>query len=144
MSNSVYDFFFKRLDAMQPLSKGLDAYAARQKTYAANIANSETPGYGAKRVEFEGELRKAISTRRMQLSRTQQEHIPVAGGRDRMERLQPEVVTSRAEMINGVNNVDIEREMSGMATNQIQFATASKVLAIRYRMLRSSIIGRSM
>jgi len=142
MSNTTYDFFFRRLDAMQPLRKGLDTYATRQKVFAANIANSETPGYRSRKVEFESELRKAIEVKRMRLTRTDREHIPVAGGRNRMDRVQPEVKTSNAEMLNGINNVDIETEMSGMATNQIQFATASKVLGMRYRMLKSSILGR--
>jgi flagellar basal-body rod protein FlgB len=142
MSNSTHDFLFRRMDAMQPLTKGLDAYATRQKVFAANIANSETPGYNARKVEFEGELRKAIEVRRMSLSRTDAGHIPVAGGRKRIDRLQVEVVKRDSDMINGVNNVDIEREMSGMATNQIQFATASKLLSHRYRLLKSSVVGR--
>ncbi len=144
MSNNTYNFLFKRLDAMQPLVKGLDAYAARQKAIASNIANSETPGYRARRVEFENELRTVVDRHRRMLSRSSGTHIPVAGGQRRMDKLQPHVVENEnRELINGVNNVDIDAEMAGMATNQIQFSTAAKVLSMRYKILRSSILGRS-
>lgn len=141
--NRTYNFLFRRLDAMIPLRKGLDAYATRQKVMAANIANSETPGYKASKVEFEEELKKAMESRRKRMMRTDTGHIPVAGGTRRLDRVQPQVVDSETpRLFNGVNNVDIDREMSRMATNQIQYGTASKLLSMRFRLLKASILGR--
>ena len=43
------------------LSSALDGLAARQKAVANNIANVNTPGYQAQRVEFEAALAKSVS-----------------------------------------------------------------------------------
>jgi flagellar basal-body rod protein FlgB len=140
--NRVNDFLWRRMDANIPLKKGLDAFALRQKTLASNVANAETPGYAARRVEFENELQKILDRQSSGVARTHREHIPVRAGLRRMERLQPEVVKNDTlPFINGVNNVDIDMEMAEMATNQIHFATASKVMGIRFKMLTSAIQG---
>ncbi len=44
------------------LRSGLDGLAARQRATADNIANINTPGYLASRVDFEGALRDAVTT----------------------------------------------------------------------------------
>jgi flagellar basal-body rod protein FlgB len=43
------------------LERALDGVAERQRTTAANIANSATPGYRAQRVSFEDSLASAMS-----------------------------------------------------------------------------------
>jgi flagellar basal-body rod protein FlgB len=141
--NTVYEFIFRRMDGMIPLRKGLDAYSLRQKTIAANIANGDTPGYKARQVEFEEELKQALSKRSGGLRRTSTDHIPVRGGLRAMDSLQPEVVQSRNDnTTNGINNVDVEKEMATMATNQIQYAAAAKVMGTRFQMLKGAILGR--
>jgi flagellar basal-body rod protein FlgB len=42
------------------LISALDGLALRQRSIAENIANVNTPGYQAKRVQFEDELRSAV------------------------------------------------------------------------------------
>ena len=44
------------------LRSALDGLAARQRATADNIANINTPGYLASRVDFEDELRSAVSS----------------------------------------------------------------------------------
>lgn len=141
--STLHDFMYRRLDAMIPLRKGLDAFALRQKVIASNIANSETPNYKAKRVSFESELAKVLNRQSRGLYRTDRSHIPVHGGLRAMERLKPEVIDDNTPPnYSGVNNVDIDREMARMATNQIHFAASSKVMAVRYRMMMTAIRGR--
>lgn len=143
ISNKTRSFFFRRMDGMIALRKGLDAMSMRQKALASNVANSETPGYVAKRVAFEGELAKAFDKRIKGIVRTSEEHIPVRGGLKALDRVQPEVVNDPTPMnYNGVNNVDIEKEMATMATNQIHYQAASKIMGVRFKMLRSAIMGR--
>lgn len=142
--NNVHDFFFRRMDAMIELRKGLDAYALRQKVQSANIANTETPGYQSRKVDFEEALTSAIDRKGSAMMRTNSNHVPLHGGLRNLERVTPEVRLSDAPNLNGINNVDIDMEMSEMATNQIMFSMASKLLANRYRMLKSAILGRSM
>lgn|SRR5690349_15089693 len=43
------------------LSSALDGLALRQRAIADNIANINTPGYQAQRVQFEDELRAAVA-----------------------------------------------------------------------------------
>ncbi|MFS0854171.1 flagellar basal body rod protein FlgB [Microbacterium sp. 179-I 3D4 NHS] len=43
------------------LISALDGLALRQRSIAENIANVNTPGYQAKRVQFEDELRSAVT-----------------------------------------------------------------------------------
>jgi len=44
------------------LQKSLDLRAQKQEVIAGNIANAETPGYSARKFDFEDSLRKAINT----------------------------------------------------------------------------------
>lgn len=143
-ANKVHNYIFNRMDAMIELRKGLDAYALRQKVQAANIANSETPGYQSRKVGFEEALTRAIDRKGSSMIRTNPDHVPLHGGLRNLERVTPEVRVSDAPNLNGINNVDIDTEMADMATNQIMFSMASKLLATRYRMIKSAIIGRSM
>ena len=142
--NGLYNFVFNRMDGLVELRKGLDAYSLRQKAQAANIANSETPNYVARKVVFEEQLAKALNRRGGGLTRTNPEHIPVQEGLSDLQRVEPHVVLSDGPKINGINNVDIDREIADMATNQMQYAMASKALSIRYKMLKSAIMGRSL
>ncbi|HEB84457.1 MAG TPA: flagellar basal body rod protein FlgB [Bacteroidetes bacterium] len=143
--NKVYEFLFRRPDGMISLKKGLDAYALRQKAFAANIANAETPNYVAKKVEFEDELRKALDQSSRGMVRTHPDHIPVRAGLRRLEAVTPRISNADTpRFYNGVNNVDIDVEMARMATNQIHFTAAAKVLGQRYRMIKSAILGRAL
>ena len=47
---------------MAVLQKSLDLRAQKQQVIAGNIANAETPGYAARKMTFEDDLRKAIDT----------------------------------------------------------------------------------
>jgi flagellar basal-body rod protein FlgB len=44
------------------LSSALDGLALRQRAIADNIANINTPGYHAQRVQFEDDLRAAVAS----------------------------------------------------------------------------------
>ncbi|MCK5913679.1 MAG: flagellar basal body rod protein FlgB, partial [Desulfuromusa sp.] len=56
------------------LQKSLDLRAQKQQVIAGNIANAETPGYSARKLDFEGSLRKAISTPEMAGRKTNAKH----------------------------------------------------------------------
>jgi len=141
--NTVRNFFFNRMDGMTSLRKGLDAYSLRQKVQASNIANSETPNYMAKQVKFEDALSKALNRSGGGIARTNSDHIASRNGLKKVDKVQARVENSDLPPnFNGVNNVDIDREMSSMATNQIHFGLASKILSTRYKMIRSSIMGQ--
>ena len=62
------------------LHRALDASNLRQETVSSNIANVNTPGYKAKRVEFESLLKDAMDGTGLQ--RTNERHYGVSGASD--------------------------------------------------------------
>lgn len=76
------------------IAKGLDGHYARQKAIVSNIANAETPGYKARSVNFQNDLKEALerakhpetgtptarNDRKLALKATQPGHFGFKGG----------------------------------------------------------------
>lgn len=108
-----------------PLYKnGLDAFTARHRAVASNIANSETPGYQARKVNFEARLKQALGDPNEPLVATNSRHMPVKGDYKKVKHLV--VQDDRPLSDSGVNKVDVEREMARLATNQIHYQLLAK------------------
>jgi len=45
-------------------------------------------------------------------------------------------------MTSGINNVDIDKEMVKSAENQLYYSATSKIAAVKFRALHTSIKGR--
>ena len=120
------------------LKKAVDVYGRRHQVTAQNISNVETPGYRAQRVKFE----EMLSSEQMKLSgyRTHAGHLPI-GGQD-LGSARDEIVESDFSFDNGVNNVDIDNEMTNLATNDLSYRMATRLLSMRYSVLRGAIKGR--
>lgn len=135
----IKNFILKKT-AIPNLKKGLDVYALRQKTTAANIANVENPAYRRKEVKFEEKLKSALS-QRIEGKRTNSMHLPL--GRHRLHDLQPEVLEDKSDTLaSGVNNVDIDQEMVDQVKNEIRFLYGSRLINRNFAALRASIKGR--
>ena len=100
----------------------------RQQALGANLANMDTPGYRAKDYTFEQELAS------IDLASTSSKHI--APLEDTASARLYEV-DSKAKP-NG-NNVDLEREMSEITKNGLQYVTLVQYLNQKIRTLRSAI-----
>lgn len=105
----------------------MDVASLRQMVIASNVANVNTPGYRQREVAFEEALSKAIAKDDMRSALA----------------VEPEIVfgTGTATRADG-NNVDIDREMTNLTKNTLLFRTASQILAVQLRMMRSAITGR--
>ena len=91
----------------------------RQKAISSNIANVNTPGYKADKVQFESELRKALGKSGVTMEKTQEGHL---GGTKTMS-VRPEIVSNESASMNeNGNNVDIDREMVDLAANEIYYS----------------------
>ena len=120
------------------LAKGLDAYALRQKIHANNLANVSTFGYQRYEVSFESELREAFQGRKLRGYRTHPAHFPI--GRPDLSRVHPRVYQPNdPEIYNGVNNVDVDKEMAAVAQNNLQFNLAARLFSLRNKALRDSM-----
>ncbi|MGN1400562.1 MAG: flagellar basal body rod protein FlgB [Bacillus sp. (in: firmicutes)] len=118
----------------QTLERALDYSAAKHKAISSNIANIDTPNYKAKAVSFRDSLGSEM---KIQALRTDPKHMEFLGGQEgtmRVNRL-------AASYNNNRNNVDIDKEMSELATNQIYYNAVSDRLSGKYKSLMNVIKG---
>ena len=120
------------------LKKAVDVYARRHQVTTQNIANVETQGYRTQKLKFEEMLSGA--EQRLLGRRTHADHLAL--GRGDIETTQGEVEDLATNYDNGVNNVDIDREMTELATNDLSYRLATRLLSMRYSMLRGAIKGQ--
>ncbi len=123
---------------LNDLKKAVDVYARRHQVTAQNISNVETDGYRSQNVKFE-ELLDGEKLR-LRGHTTHRNHIPI--GRLDMASAKYETVDSASGFDNGVNNVDIDTEMTTLATNDLSYRMATRLLSGRYNALRTAIRGR--
>jgi flagellar basal-body rod protein FlgB len=125
---------------VQLMNTALDAYALRQKTIAKNIANVNTPHYQPERVKFEEEFAKIngnssesfrskqLNDKRDSLVRPSVENAPI-----------PDAETYHS----GESHVNIDKEMSELALNQIRSRFATQMLSRYFKGLGTAITGNS-
>ncbi len=118
-----------RDDTMSKLLKGLDAASLRQRVTANNLANMNTPGFQRSDVSFESQLLMARSDMLVPLTRTHDRHIPHAPEPDIAPQVKTDTTTIRR--IDG-SNVDIERDMLNMVSNQLRYNSYVQQLNTRF------------
>ncbi len=130
------------------LGKALDVYSLRQKVISSNIANITTTGYRSKSVSFEDQITGAMQEGAIKQAVTDEGHI--AGATADPGIGSPRIVESPSEnslsgdpLASGLNNVDIDNEMAGLAKNQIRFKFAARLLTQTFRDIQDSIRGQS-
>lgn len=95
------------------LKKVLDFSAQNQKVIAHNIANVETPGFTAKKLEFTEELKNAVKSGNIESIRNLKASIS-----DNYEN------PYRMDM----NNVDVEKELLELEENRMRYDMISTML----------------
>lgn len=128
---SIFD---KTTDA---LGASLHLRSLRQNVVTSNIANVETPGYKAKKVDFEEALARAID-----IEGIGSEMSPApnhfAMGTGAISRAKADVYDNPEGVVrNDGNSVDLEREMATLQENTILYKAAlqlmnKKLAAMRY------------
>jgi flagellar basal-body rod protein FlgB len=101
-------------NSITALERSMDLRVDNQRIIAANLANADTPGYVAQRMDFAASMQNAL-----------------AG------KMDPPVVqasTGPAVAENG-NNVDMEDELSQMTRNRVLYTVESQLLAAKFRQL---------
>lgn len=124
---------------IQALAASLKYRQLRQELIASNIANAETPGYKAKKLDFEEALARALDTDgELKMKTSDSKHFNVGGGG--FNNLQPEIY----EDANGIvspdgNNVDRDQEMAEMAENKIMYDASVQLLNKKLGLLKYAI-----
>ncbi|CAH0119803.1 flagellar basal body rod protein FlgB [Paenibacillus sp. CECT 9249] len=120
----------------------IDAATLRHQVTANNIANEDTPYFKRSEVAFETLLQNQLNGQMPSLEgrRTDPRHIPIGTAASVPQaQIHTEQLTN---MNNNMNNVDIDREMSLLAENQLRYNTMIQQVNHEIRMMRTAIEGR--
>lgn len=102
---------------IQTLEKSLDYSTAKNRAIADNISNVDTPHYKAKDIRFKDVLDSTMH-RSTETKRTHDKHIQF----NNREHLNYSIHSRKGTLYNhNGNNVDIDKEMSELAKNQIYY-----------------------
>lgn len=129
--NQVFDTTLKALAASNKMRE------LRNNVIGANIANVETPGYKAKKLDFEDALKTAIDQEGVGgLHTSHKSHFLI--NKDAVARLQADIYDNpEINVSNDGNTVDMEKEMSNLFNNNLMYRAANqlinkKLAALRY------------
>lgn len=133
----IADFLFKST-GVNKFEAYLDVSSFRHKLVSSNVANVATPGYRRRDIDFQNEYTRLNGqSNRVAGELTHSNHIPLGQHKDR----EPEIDETRPKP-DELNSVDIDREVSQMAQNELQFTVAARLLQKKFEGLRRAITGR--
>ena len=99
-------------DSIDAMEKAMDVMSARQRVIASNLANVDTPGYKAQKLDFEASLRNAMN-----------------GAEQAMV---VEASDAPALSLDG-NNVDMEGELGDMSRNKTMYNLTAQLISAKLR-----------
>jgi flagellar basal-body rod protein FlgB len=118
------------------LNSALDGLALRQRVTADNIANVDTPGFIASKVDFETSLRAAIADGSIA------EGAASTGGPEGAQtQPAPSVEASTATPGANGNNVDLATETMTATRATFQYQLLSRAVSDRYALITTAIGG---
>lgn len=106
---------------LKALTTALNFREMRQELISSNVANANTPGFKAKKLDFEEALARALDVDgNMKMNATDGRHYNVGSGG--FNNLEPEIYDNPNGVVseNG-NTVDVEAEMAQMAENKLMY-----------------------
>lgn len=110
------------------LASAINFRNLRQNLITSNIANAETPGYKAKKLDFESALSRALDIEGLrQNAANDPGHF--ASGKGAVSRVRADVYDNPdVNMSNDGNTVDMEREMASLNENTIMYKAALELI----------------
>lgn len=119
------------------LEKKMDLHFRRHVTLAGNIANSETPNFRAREVDFAGELEKALGEKKEVLVKTHPQHMDLSSHEG------AHVVFDNSTPVGADgNNVDLDIATGKLSSNAREYSGAANLMMIKLRILRMAAMGR--
>jgi len=119
---------------------GLRAY--RQQVLAANIANSDTPNYKARDIDFSAALDNALAGKQtgdLGLARTSTRHIAGAGNSGPA----PLLYRSSFQPSADGNTVDMDVERTQIAENAMQYQILTQLISDKFKGIRSAMASNN-
>ncbi|GAA0329832.1 flagellar basal body rod protein FlgB [Oceanobacillus sp. FSL W7-1281] len=118
------------------LENSIQYASAKNNVISNNISNADTPNYKAEKVSFKSALENEISG--LQARTTNERHLNFGEEENRPYRIVKDASTTYNH--NG-NNVDIDKEMSELAKNQIYYNSLIDRMNGKFSSLQSVIRG---
>jgi flagellar basal-body rod protein FlgB len=119
------------------LDKALNYSATKQKVISQNIANVDTPNYKAKDVSFKAAFNEALGESLIN-NRTNVRHFAF----DKTNHSSSTIMTKNQVSYNeSGNSVDIDQEMTDLATNQIYNNALIERISGKFSSLQNVIRG---
>jgi flagellar basal-body rod protein FlgB len=115
----------------------LDYCAVKNRVISKNIANIGTENYKREEVEFKNIFESNIQST---LKTENSKHIGMTNTGYESDKFNV-VLDKESEESSGINNVNIEDEMSQLAENTLRFKFASKKSGEYYRLIQNVIKG---
>lgn len=134
MESKLTNFLFERV-GVPAYQKYLDLAALRHKLIGGNVANVSTPGYKSRDIDFQSEYERVTKQgNHLAGTTTQQGHIPLGSHEARAPR------PSESRLNDGdLNSVDIDKEISNLAQNELRYTVGATMLQRKFENLRKVI-----
>lgn len=116
----------------------LDYCAVKNKTIAKNISNIGTENYKREDVVFKNLLDENVNS---YLKTSGSKHIANLQVNNNQDSKFDIVLDENDNMESGINNVNIDKEMTELAENTLRFKFASKKVGNYYRNIQNVIKG---
>jgi len=117
------------------MERVMDLRTRSQQVIASNIANAETPGYAAARLEFEQDLKQALAKPKGDFPARHPGHIPVSASG--VESVEGRIVrkADRSGLGDG-NGVNLDDEMMLLSENQLMYQAATQMIGKKLALLK--------
>jgi len=110
-----------------------------QDIIASNIANAETPGYKAKKLDFEKQLRVAMNVDGAHTMKASDgRHFVTANGGIRDVRGNI-YFDPRIDIKNDLNSVDVDAQMAALSENQYLYNAAAQIISKKLALMKYAI-----
>ena len=124
-------------NTFQALENAISIAHQRHEIISSNISNLDTPSKKAMDIDFKTAMVRALESQNdVNLTRTDPGHMgPKKGG-----GLEPEPHRDESEW-NGFNWINIDREMTKLIENNLQYRTSTEVLLRKIAIMKEVIRG---
>ncbi len=131
MADQIYDSTIGGLNAV------MNFRLMNQNVVASNIANADTPGYKAQKLEFEDALRNALEiSGRLKMEGSDPAHFIKADP----GHIDPEIYDNPNGVVNlDGNSVDRNAEQVALAENQIHYDAAAEMIRRKIGIMKYAI-----
>ncbi len=123
------------------LSYGMDTTSVKNNVIAENIANVDTPTYKASKLEFDEVMQDFLGTgKKLPLVQTNEKHFATGG----FKGIPADYVRfqNNPSLRNDGNDVNLDYEMSEMASNSVLYQELTQITAGTFTKLKTAIQGR--